>query len=97
MSERDRDRDGNRYEDDECTNNDRRKDTYDLNERQMQRLAEKIADIVAPKAALMAKQLVLDEIAITVGRGIISRLAWAVGLAFIAVALWLAGTGHIKP
>ncbi len=77
--------------------NDRRRNTYDLEEQHMEKFADRIAEKVAPKAAAIAKQLVLDEIAMTVGRGIISRVSWAVGLAFIAVALWLAGTGHIKP
>lgn len=74
-----------------------RRRNHELSDRQMNELAERIAAITAPMAAKMAKQLVLDEIAITVGKGIISKLAYAVGLAFIAVALWLAGTGHIKP
>lgn len=63
----------------------------------MDELAHRIAKMTAPMAAELAKKLVLDDLAATVGRGIISKLAWAVGIAFIAVALWLAGTGHIKP
>lgn len=70
-----------------------RRQYHELSERQMDRLAEKIAKLAAP----IAKQLVIDEFAMTIGKSVVAKIAWIIGITFIALATWLATKGYIKP